>query len=115
MARPRASAVEWAKRVRAWRASGQDAAAYAAARGWNPRTLTWWASPAGRARVAPSTKVEFVEVQEERSGGAPHVAPHASVQGGAIEVRLGGTRSIRVESGSDLALLRAVVEVLEAR
>jgi hypothetical protein len=54
--------------------------------------------------------VEFVEVVEQRAEEAPNPA-----QRGAIEVRLEGNRVIRVESGADLALLRAVVEALEAR
>lgn len=111
MARPRTSAVEWAKRVRAWRASGQNAEEYAKARGWNPRTLTWWASPAGQARASMPTGVEFVEVVERRA----EVPPGRPRPSGAIEVRLEGNRTIRVESGADLELLRAVVEALEGR
>src|SRR4051794_32813059 len=38
----RRSAREWAELVAEWERSGQDAVAFAAARGIKPRTFTWW-------------------------------------------------------------------------
>lgn len=113
MARPRASAAEWAKRVRGWRTSGESAAVYAERHGWNAATLTWWASRAGRAKTPADRAVEFVRVVERREDAAvtPEERPHA----GVIEVQLGRGRSIRVVRGVDVELLRAVVEALEAR
>ena len=44
----RASATEWAERVRAWRESGETAAEFAAGKDFTERTLTWWAGELAR-------------------------------------------------------------------
>jgi len=113
MARPRASAAEWAKRVRGWRASGDSAAVYAEQRGWNAGTLTWWASRVGRAKTRAEPAVAFVRVVERREDAV--ATPEERPQAGAIEVQLGRGRTIRVVQGVDVELLRAVVDALEAR
>lgn len=112
MARPKAKAAEWARRVRAWRASGESADAYAERHGWNARTLTWWASQLRRSRTAKEAPGGFVQLVERREAEAP--APDGGGVG-AIEVVLGREVAIRVVPGADLRLLRAVVSALGAR
>jgi hypothetical protein len=115
MARPRASATEWANRVRAWRASGATAATYAAQRGWNAGTMTWWASRVGPKRppVAGTTPVGFVQVVDRRDAAEATCADVAGASG--IEVELSCGHTIRVVPGVDVELLRTVVAALGAR
>jgi len=108
MVRRRAKASEWAKRVEAWRASGDSAEGFSEAHGWNARTLKWWARRVRRSQ-AGETPAGFVRLIQRRSEGA-------RTQGSAaIEVVLESGRAIRVARGADLELLRAVVDALEAR
>ena len=93
-----ASAQTWAKRVAAWRVSGEAADTFSAGRGFSPSTLRWWASRLGRdARglvrvVTPS---------------APKVVPRDAT----IDLEVGGVRVV-VRAGFDRALLRDVLDVL---
>lgn len=97
-----ASASTWAKRVSAWRASGQTAAAFASGRGFAGSTLKWWASHLGRRSP------ELVRVVTPSPGAA-----RAST-GASVELEVGGVR-VRVRSGFDRALLGEVLDVLTAR
>jgi hypothetical protein len=99
----RASRSEWAKRVRRWRSSGLSAREFAAREGWNARTLTWWASQLNKSRhETPS----FVDVTALVS--PPQVTP-------TIDLVIRDTVRLRVSTGFDADLLRAVVAALEAR
>jgi hypothetical protein len=89
---------KWAARVRAWRASGQAATAFAAGRGFEASTLRWWASQLGRE--APLRIVPVVARLQS-------AAPEASM---VVEV---GVARVRVTPGFDGALLAQVVRALE--
>jgi hypothetical protein len=89
-----ANASTWAKRVSAWRSSGQTADAFASGRGFAGGTLRWWASRLARR---PPALVRVV------------AAPSPSV-----ELEVGGV-SVRVRPGFDGALLSQVLDVLAAR
>ncbi len=85
------------ERVRAWRASGQDAGTFAADMGYAASTLRWWSSQVGR-----DERVRMVPVVTRPSSwiGAPEVV-----------VEIGAAR-VRVTSGFDAALLSEVVRAL---
>ena len=106
-----ATSVEWARRVSKWRASGEDAGVFAARRGWNARTLTWWASTLKR-RAASTAPAKSVAVQFARVVVKEPV-PCASPGTGTIEILLSRGRCVRVSAGFAPDLLRAVVETLE--
>jgi hypothetical protein len=106
-----AASVEWARRVSKWRASGETAGVFAARHGWNPRTLTWWASTLKRRDASTagtkSRAVEFARVV------AKEPVPRASSSSGTIEILLSHGRCVRVLPGFTPDLLRAVLETLE--
>jgi hypothetical protein len=89
---------KWSERVRAWRASGQEASAFAAGKGYEASTLRWWASRLGR---------------EEQPLRIVPVVPRASSAAaqGDVVVEVGGAR-VRVTAGFDGALLAEVVRAL---
>lgn len=103
------SAAQWSKRVAEWRRSGQKAAAFAAARGFNARTLTWWASRLNRG-AAVASEVRLLPLVTERS--VPEVVGSAA-SGLRIEAPRGC--AIEVQRGFDAELLRQVVCALEVR
>jgi hypothetical protein len=88
---------KWGERVRAWRASGQDASAFAAGKGFEASTLGWWASRLGREEP-----VRIVPVIGRAS---------SSEARGDVVVEVGGAR-VRVTSGFDGELLAQVVRAL---
>lgn len=90
-----ASAETWAKRVAAWRASGETADTFAAGRGFAGSTLRWWASQLGRRAPAIVRVVPAVEVARDSS----------------IEIEVGGVRVV-VRRGFDRTLLVELLEVL---
>ena len=106
-----ATSAEWARRVSKWRASGEAAGVFAARRGWNPRTLTWWGSKLKRRDAATagtkSGAVEFARVV------AKEPLPRTSSSTGTIEILLSRGRCVRVLPGFSPELLRAVLETLE--
>jgi hypothetical protein len=110
MGRARESAAEWARRVAAWRRSGESGSEYAERHGWNARTLTWWASElrrrtAGRSSATPTPSFVKVVTRDEPSVRATP----------PLELILPGVGTVRVSAGTDLALLRSVVHALGAR
>jgi hypothetical protein len=109
MVRRRAKASEWVKRIEAWRASGESAEVFCQKQGWKPVTLMNWARRLRQSSAVEATAPGFVRLTRRRSevAGKPRAA--------GLEVVLQGGRAIRVERGSDLDLLRAVVDALEAR
>ncbi len=88
---------KWVERVRAWRASGEEASAFAAGKGFEASTLRWWASRLGR---------------EEPVRLVPVVARASSSEvRGDVVVEVGGAR-VRVTSGFSRELLVQVVRAL---
>ena len=103
----RRRAADWAKVVRAWKRSGETAAAFAESRGMSPRTLTWWkwklasgdssTSPPrkrrgrrskGERRPSPSIpRLVAVEVQPDRDAGVAWELQNA--RGDALRVMSG--------------------------
>jgi len=99
-----AAGAEWQRRVARWRASGEPASVFATKAGLNPRTLKWWASRLRRGRDRRGEAVELVRVV-----AAPAARPVAS----PVEIVLAGGTVVRVSSGFDAGVLRAVVAALE--
>lgn len=119
--RRRRSALEWKKEVKAWKASGLSAAAYAAERDLKPSTMMWWAWAMKRERRGGRTKkrngadetpqtsaVSFLPLRvvspKERVAGAPTVQAEILLQGGR-RVRVAGAMNFE-----QLAQLLAAVE-----
>lgn len=95
-----ADAKTWAKRVAAWRASGETAAEFSSRGGFAPSTLRWWKSRLGRREPG------FVRVI---------TAPAAAAgRPGAVELDVGGVR-VLVRAGFDRIALTEVLEVLRSR
>ncbi len=94
----------WAQRVAAWKSSGLTASQFAARHRFDPRSLLHWSS-ALRRSPSQASAVRF----------APLVASSPSPAAAPIEILLASGQAIRVRSGFDPALLRAIVEALEAR
>ena len=110
----RTKAAEWAKRVRAWQASGERAASYAAARGWNAHTFKWWACQLRRGEGGATVpSVKFVQVRPRAT--APVPARAEAGEPCAIEVRHASGHTVRVSLGVDGELLRTVLGALEPR
>lgn len=87
----------WARRVEAWRASGETADVFALGKGFEGSTLRWWSSRLGRA--SPPGFLRLVPK-------AYAVQVHAEV---VVEV---GNARVRVKEGFDTKLLADVVAAL---
>ena len=87
----------WAKRVAAWRASGETAETFADGKGYEGSTLLWWSSRLGRG-VGPG----FLRLLPKASA--------AEVDAGLV-VEVGHAR-VRVKAGFDRTLLADVIAVL---
>ncbi len=117
----------WAERVRAWRESGQTAAAFSAGRGFAAGTLKIWASRLHRAEpvssvptprpgrppksslvAAPAPAKSLMLARVVRSEGA---GPDARPASAPVEVVVGDVR-VRVDRGADEAALRLVFRAL---
>lgn len=106
-----ATSDEWAKRVSAWRASGLTAHEFAERRGWNSRTLMWWASALKKRGISskpePAGVVHFARVVTNESGS------RRPSEAASMEVGLPRGCSVRVFSGFSVELFRAIVDALE--
>lgn len=100
----RTSRVEWARRVRRWRASGQSAAAFAARTRCKVATLRWWAWRLASDERRPAAFVDATALLEPTSAALP-----------SVELHIGESLRIRVSPGFDAKLLREVVLALVAR
>lgn len=99
----------WRSRVVAWRASGDTAAAFAAAQGFSVSALRAWSSRLGRAerRAVPTPPIRLVRV-------ARATRPHpGAAQPARMIVELGDVAArIAIEGRVDREALAAVVAVL---
>lgn len=113
MLRVMASAAEWAKRVRAWRASGVSAGEFAAGQDFADSTLRWWAWRVGKGESsAPGARpVRLLRLVRQRAGAMPISASTTSAP--LVTVEIGGTR-VSVPAGVQRETLRDVLEVLRA-
>jgi|ERR1017187_9827207 hypothetical protein len=107
--RQRKSAI-WAK----WRGliaeqiqSGQSVAAFCSGRELRSGQFFAW-----KKRLRETDEAQFVTVEVRASEAVAQPAP--AMHGGAIEVRLGRSRSLVVEPGFDAHHLRALLSVLDA-
>jgi len=93
-----ASSEIWAKRVAAWRASGQSADEYAAGRGFAGSTLRWWSSHLGRRGPALVRVVPIAERPRDAT----------------LELSVGDVR-VLVRADFDRGLLAEVLDVLREK
>ena len=94
---------KWAERVRAWRASGQDAGAFVEGKGYAASTLRFWSS-----RLGPQESVRIVPLVARPSGASRSAT---SARPSSLVVEVGGAR-LHVALGFDPALLADVVRAL---
>jgi hypothetical protein len=94
----RATAKEWAERVRVWRESGQTAETFAAGKGFTEKTLRWWSGELARVSRRPSP-IPIARVVPTRREST------------ALMVIIGAAR-VEVRAGFDGALLRELVDAL---
>ena len=117
--RARRKRADWIPEIQSWRASGQDAEEYAAARGLHPRTLAWWGrllekevkptrSVLGRSGQSP----QFLPVRLAASSGAASVGVGAEPS--TIEVVLLNGRRVRVGSEFQVGALARLLDAVEA-
>ena len=109
--RARRSRAEWVKEVRNYRASGQGAAAYAAAHNLNAGTLCGWASKLGKAATAGASERRFVPVRVTRDGGGR--ARERGERLGEVEVTLRNGWRVRVAGEVPLDGLAELLQLLE--
>ena len=104
----KASATEWAERVRTWRSSGLTSKEFCRGRGFTAQTLLWWSCQLGRKQGPVSKtrqpRVVLARVVSKRS--TQEVATRA-----AITLELNGAR-VEVAPGTDRATLSMVLETL---
>jgi transposase-like protein len=93
---------KWRRIVAEQQRSGKSVAAFCRERGLCASYLFAW-----KKRLSEASAEQFVAVHVVEAG------QQASAR--AIEVRLGGGRSVVVEPGFDAAHFRAVLDALEAR
>jgi hypothetical protein len=119
---------DWAKRVERWRDSGLSCAEFAAEIGVNARTLTYWKwmlgkEARGEKRAWPARKARSARVLGPAASGPPRSPPavtglvevQAAPRDGRFELELGAGRRLRVPVSFDVADLRRLLDVLEAR
>ena len=123
--RARRKRADWIPEVQRWRASGQDAEAYAAAHGLHPRTLAWWArqlegsgakrgsgddSGAKRGLARPASKFLPARVTDSRATSAVAAEPERH----EVEVVLRNGRRVRVSREFQLEALARLLDAVEA-
>jgi len=119
--RARRKRADWIPEIQRWRASGQDAEAYAAAHGLHPRTLAWWArqlegrgakqgSLAKRGLAKPSAKFLPARLSDSRATSAVEAVPERH----EVEVVLRNGRRVRVGRDFQLEALARLLDTVEA-
>lgn len=102
----------WTERVRAWRASGLDAHAFAAGKGFAGSTLVWRARELRKRQppAAPAPTGVTLRRLVRESDEAP-AARSATVAACTVVVRVGGAELV-VAPGFDAQLVRELVRCL---
>ncbi|MFI5299855.1 MAG: IS66 family insertion sequence element accessory protein TnpA [Polyangiales bacterium] len=113
----------WTERVRAWRASGQEAAEFSAGRDFAPSTLLHWSKRFNRessprfarlvSKVMPVSSPAPAPARAPAPVVAPESAPSSAPASPAacLILEVGDVR-VRVERGFDPTLLAEVVRAL---
>ncbi len=104
----RASAAEWAKRVKRWRRSGLTAKAYAAKYGLKASTLTYWSWRLTAQRRAAAA--EQLATSPD-NGALVEIEVVSAVP--PIEIAFAHGACVRVPAGVDEATLATVVRLME--
>lgn len=119
--RRRRKRADWIPEIQRWRASGQDAEAYAAAHGLHPRTLVWWArqlegggaKQGGRAKrdlAKPTSKFLPARLTDSRATSAVAAVPERN----EVEVVLRNGRRVLVSRDFELEALARLLNTVEA-
>ncbi len=107
----KASATEWAERVRAWRSIGLTSKDFCRGRGFTAQTLLWWSSQLGRKQGSGlSARQPPIVLARVVSKGSP---THEAATRTPITLELNGAR-VEVSPGTDPATLSMVLETLRA-
>jgi hypothetical protein len=104
-------AVEWANRVRQWRASGQRSREFCEGKGYSAKNLLWWSSylrRKGLAATSAGSGVALARIVRRAEVLAPAKAGNTSR---GVVIELSGV-SVRVDAGADRATLAMVLDVL---
>jgi len=105
----KATEVLWTERVRAWRASGLEAHAFAAGKGFAGTTLAWRARELSKRQKPPSTGVRLRRLVRESEPRPEPVSEEATTT--EIVVRVGSAELV-VSAGFDRQLVRDLVRCL---
>lgn len=101
--------ITWRRRVASWRASGQTADEFAAAHGFAPSTLRWWASQLKRETATTTTSPAAPLVRMARVIRAPS----SSMSRGSVVIDVLDLRTrVTVEAGVARETLAAVFGAL---
>ena len=102
----------WTERVRAWRASGLDAHAFTAGKGFAGSTLVWRARELRKQPPSASPAPAGVTLRRlVRESEGPPAARSTTAVACAVVVRVGGAELV-VTPGFDAQLVRALVRCL---
>ena len=101
-----ADAQTWQQRVEEWRASGESAAKFSAARGFAAETLYRWARRLGRDASAPTVRLARV-VRSPATNAEPAIASSNP----ALVIEIGGAR-LTVGHGADVATVVSVLAIV---
>jgi hypothetical protein len=106
---------EWARRVAAWRRSGQTSKEFADLAGVKASTLLWWSTKLRTERVVAKAVGRTRRPDGVLQSGEP--LPIVELCGGGIddrfELELGGGRRLRIPPGFDAAALGRLLRVLQ--
>lgn len=113
--RTRRKRADWIPEIQRWRASGQDAEAYAAAHGLHPRTLVWWArqlegSATKRSPDKPTSKFLPARLTDSRATLAVEAMPERN----KVEVVLRNGRRVLVSRDFEVEALARLLDTVEA-
>jgi len=97
------------KEIRRYRASGQGAAEYAAARGLNAGTLCGWASKLGEVEAEQDSERRFLPVRVKRAEDAAGSVVHP----GELEVILCNGRRVRIVGDVPRERLAELLTIVE--
>ncbi len=117
---------QWAERVTAWQRSGESAAAFSGARGWDPAQLRWWRWKLERTGTIPVRRGALDDDTRNRRApqtflrlvprdGAQDLVTSTTAAPARCELVLRGGRTIRFDDAVDPARLRALADALEVR